>query len=80
MLQNGLAVNPDKSDVIMCGTSQVIAKSATKSVMVVNCNIAINDKVKSFSVILDKCLACDDQGKATCKDIYYHMRPLRHIR
>lgn len=34
MLHNGLALNPDKFEVIMFRTSQAIAKSTIKSVMV----------------------------------------------
>ena len=52
MLQNGLALNLDKSKVIMFGFSQAVTKSTTKSVLV-GSSIAITDKVNSLSVNLD---------------------------
>ena len=80
MLPNGLALNPDKSEVILFGTSRAIASSKIKSVTVAGSHITISDKVNSLGVILDKCLTFDSQVKAMCKAIHYHARFLRHIR
>ena len=79
MLHNGLAFNPDTSEVIMFETSQAIAMSTTSNVLVAVCNITMIDKVKTFSVILDKCLTFYSRVQATCKAIYYHEWALRNI-
>ena len=50
MLHNSLALNPDKSDAIMFGTSRAIASSKIKSVTVAGSAITISDKVKSLKV------------------------------
>ena len=79
MLHTGLALNPDKSEATMFGTSRVIAPSKIKNVTVAGSAITISDKVTSLGVILDKFLKFDSQVKATCKAIHYD-KSLRHIR
>ena len=61
MLHNGLALNSDKSEAIMFGTSQVIVSSKIKSVTVAGSAITISDKGKSLGVTLDKCLTFDSR-------------------
>ena len=48
MLHNGLALNPDKSEAIVFGTSRAIALSKIKSVTVAGSAITTSDKVKSL--------------------------------
>ena len=79
MLHNVLVLNPDKSEAIMFGTSQVIASSKINSVTVAGSANNISDKGKSLGVTLDKCFNFDSQVKATCKAIHYHARSLRRI-
>ena len=50
MLHNGLALNPDKSEAIMFGTSQAIASCKIKSVTAAGSAITISDRVKSLRV------------------------------
>ena len=80
MLHNGLAINADKSEAIMFGTSPAFASSKIKSVTVAGSAFTISDNVKSLGVILDKCFTLARQVKTKCKAIHYHARSLHHIR
>ena len=76
---NGLALNADKSDVIIVGTRQQLRRHA--DLTQVNAagagtQVAVSDSTR----ILDKDLTFDDHFKSVCKNVCYHIRALRHIR
>ena len=79
--QNGMALNPDKSDAIIIGTHQRSSSySNITSIDVAGSAIPLSDHIKVLGVTLDKHLTFDDYVSAVCKSAYYHIRAMRHIR
>jgi hypothetical protein len=78
---NGMALNPDKSEAILLGTTQR-AHSYTHltSVDVAGCSVPLSDHVKVLGVTLDSRLSLDKHIANVCKSAHYHMRALRYIR
>jgi len=78
---NGMALNPDKSDVILLGTRQRSRCHASlRSVDVAGCSVSLSDHIKIIGVTLDFHLSFDKHISFICKSTYYHIRSLRHIR
>jgi len=76
---NGMALNPDKSDVILLGTRQCSRCYASlHSVDVAGCSVSLSDHIKIIGVTLDSHLSLYKHISFICK--YYHIRSLRHIR
>ena len=76
-----MALNPDKSESILLGTSQrVHGYSDLVSVDVAGCLVPLVSRVKILGVTLDPSLSMDRHVDAVCKSAYYHMRSLRHFR
>lgn len=76
-----MALNPDKSEAILLGTTRrASAYSHLISVDVAGCPIPLASQVKILGVTLDKHLTFDRHIDAVCKSAYYHMRSLRHFR
>jgi hypothetical protein len=79
--QNGLCLNPTKSDAILFGTHQRLHHFPTTS----NLNIAgatvnISDKITTLGVTLDSTLTFNPHISAVCKNAFFHLKALRHIR
>ena len=64
MLTNGLALYPDKSEAVVFVTSQAVASSNIKSVVIAESTIVMSEKAKSLGIILDKRLSFDEQVKS----------------
>ena len=78
---NGLALNPDKSDAILFGTSQRShSYTSLISFDVAGSTVPLSDHVKILGVTLDSHLKMDHHVSNVCKSAYYHIRALRHIR
>jgi len=78
---NGMALNPDKSDVILLGTRQRSRTFASvRSVDVAGCSGLLSDNIKILGVTLDCHLSLDKHISSICKSAYYHIRSFRHIR
>ena len=68
LLHNALAVNPDKSEVAMFGTSQRVGKlKQSASVTVAGVKIALTDHVESLGVTFDSHLSFDKHINNICR-------------
>ena len=84
LLNNGLHLNPSKSEAITFFNPrskplQALAESV-KSISVAGSPIKLQSSIKNLGVYLDSRLSFDKQVSETCKASYFHIRALRHIR
>ena len=78
---NGLALNPDKTDVIVFGTHRCArTDEVLESVNVADSLVKPTDKIKLLGVTLDKKLALNTNVGAVCMAAYLHIRAVSHIR
>jgi hypothetical protein len=79
--QNGLCLNPAKSEVMFMGTrSRVAEANRLESVSITGSSIKPADSIKNLGVYLDTNLSFDTQVNNICKTAQFHIRALRHIR
>ena len=77
---NGLALNPDKSEAIVCGTTQSShSLPITSTVNVAVTLVQVSNKVRILGVTLDSRLSFDAHISALSKSCFYHIRTLHHI-
>ena len=79
LTNNGLALNPSKSEVIKFDCRKQTTNQIT-AVKVAGASIQLSPAIKSLRVILDSQLPMDSHVTAVCKACYFHIRALRHIR
>ena len=84
LLNNGLHLNPSKSEAIAFFNPrskplQTLAESV-ESISVAGSPIKLQTSIKNLGVYLDSRLSFDKQVSETCKASYFHIRALRHIR
>jgi len=80
-MQNGLQLNPDKSEALFMGTAtQLRAVSSLKSVSVADVDLLVADSVRVLGVTLDRRLTFDNHTSAIVRSCNYHARAIRHIR
>ena len=84
LLNNGLHLNPSKSEAITFFNPrskplQTLAESV-ESISVAGTPIKLQTSIKNLGVSLDSRLSFDKQVSETCKASYFHIRALRHIR
>ena len=83
-LDNGMLLNPGKSEVLLIGTQAQVKKfaegSARSSIAVACTDIKFSVKLKSLGVTIDQSLSFDDHIKNVVKASNFHIRALRHIR
>jgi len=80
-MQNGLQLNPDKSEAVIMGTAnQLRAASSLSSVKVVGVDLPVAEDIKVLGVILDWCLTFDKHVSAVARSCNYHTQAIRHIR
>jgi hypothetical protein len=81
---NGMCLNPSKSEVLLVGTRQQLEKvnsaAGTSNFKVAGSEIIPETKIKSLGVVFDSELSFDDHVSAVCKAAHFHIRALRHIR
>ena len=78
--ENGLQLNPDKSEAILLGTPQRLKTIDLPSVTVAGSSINTVDKLKSLGVTIDSALTFDQQVKNISRSSYSNIRALRQIR
>ena len=79
--ENGLALNPDKSEAIVIGTGARIRQEGRIDVMTLgSASITVSDSVKSLGVTIDETLSFNTHVNNVCKASYFHIRALRHVR
>ena len=84
LLNNGLHLNPSKSEAIAFFNPrskplESLAESIT-SISVAGSPIKLQSSIKNLGVYLDSKMSFDKQVSETCKVSYLHIRELRHIR
>ena len=84
LLNNGLHLNPSKSEAIVFYNprSKPLAALAEsiETVSVAGSPIKLQTSIKNLGVYLDSKMSFDKQVSETCKACYFHIRALRHIR
>ena len=79
--ENGLALNPDKSEVIVIGTGARNRKEdGISAVTLGDTSIAVSKTVESLGVTLDETRSFNSHVDNVCKAAHFHIRALRHIR
>lgn len=80
-MQNGLQLNPDKSEVLLTGTAtQLRAVSSLTSVSVAGVDLPVADSMRVLGVTLDRRLTFDNHVSAVARSCNYHVHAIRHIR
>ena len=84
LLNNGLHLNPSKSEAIAFYNPRpkplaALAESIG-TVSVAGSPIKLQSSIKNLGVYLDSTMSFDKQVSETCKACYFHIRALRHIR
>jgi hypothetical protein len=78
---NGMALNADKSDVVLLGTSKRRQSYANlSSINVAGTTINLNSTTKLLGVTLDENISLNSHVSAVCKASWFHLRALKHIR
>ena len=81
LAQNGLALNPDKTEVLgICPIWQQGTEALIDVLDVAGVNIKPVEKVKLLGVSLDHRLDYGPHVKNVCANSFYHIRALKHIR
>ena len=79
--QNGLSLNPEKSEAILLGTgARLRREDQIPSVSFAETTVGTRTSVKSLGVTIDSGLTFNEHVDNICKASAYHIRSLRHIR
>ena len=79
--ENGLALNPDKSEAVLFSSSHCAkGLSVISTIDAAGSTVALFRKIKLLGVTLDGNLNFNDQVKNVCRALFFHIRALRHIR
>jgi len=81
-LQNGLQLNPDKSEALIVGTTNQLraVTSSVSSVSVAGVELPVADDIKVLGVVLDQRLTFHKHVSAVAQSCNYHAQAIRHIR
>lgn len=80
-MQNGLQLNPDKSEALIMGTAnQLRAASSVTSLKVAGVDLPVADHMRILGVVLDRRLTFDKHVSAVARSCNYHAQAIRHIR
>jgi len=81
-LQNGLQHNPEKSEVLVIGTSSQlqVATSNLSSVSVAGVDLPVAEKMKILGVVFNRRLSFDSHATTVARACNCHLRAIRHIR
>jgi hypothetical protein len=81
--QNGLAINPVKSEAILVSTAQrakQLTTSGLTSVSVAGAPVAISSKITTLGLTIDKSLTFSKHVQNVSRSCMFHIRALKHIR
>jgi len=81
-MQNGLQLNPDKSEALMIGTANQLhtVSSTVTSVSIAGVALPVADQMKVLDVVLDQRLTFEKQVMAVARSCNYHTQAIRHTR
>ena len=79
--ENGLALNPDRSKVVLFSTTAQHAKglSAISTIDAAGSTVAMSSKIKFHGMTVNGNLNFNDQVKNVCRTLLFHIRALYHI-
>ena len=81
LLQNGLQLNPQKSDVIQFTVGRGRERAdGIDTILISDVRIQPSSIIKSLGVTLDQQLTFDQQVDKVCKACHFHIRALGHVR
>ena len=81
--ENGLTINPSKSEVMLLSTPQrckSLHQGGLTSVSIAGTNIKFSDKITTLGLTLDKSLTFSNHVQTVCRSAMFHLRALKHIR
>jgi hypothetical protein len=79
--QNGLCLNPSKSEAILLGSHQRIRRfPVLTNINIAGTTVGLSNKLTTLGVTLDSTLSFNHHVSNVCKASYFHLRALRHIR
>jgi len=80
--QNGLQLNPDKSEAHIVGTTNQLraVTSSVSSVSVAGVDLPVADDITVLGVVLDRRLTFHKHVSAVARSCNYHAQAIRHIR
>jgi len=81
-LQNGLELNPDKSEALIVGMTNHLRAmtSSVSSVSVAGVDLPVADDIKVLGVMLDRRLSFHKHVSAVVRSCNYHAQAIRHMR
>lgn len=81
-MQNGLQLNPDKSEALVIGTTNQLhaTKTSLTTVSIAGVDLPVVDEMKVLGVVLDKRLSFDSHATSVVRACNYHAWAIRHIR
>jgi len=81
-LQNGLQLNPDKSEALIVGTTNQLRAitSSVSSVSVARVDLPVADDINVLGVVLDRRLSFQQHVSAVARSCNYHAQAIQHIR
>ena len=82
-MQNGLQLNPDKSEALIVGTANQLhdVTSAVTSVYVAGVDLSVANDMKALGVVLDRDrLTFRKHAMAVARSCDYYFQAIRHIR
>lgn len=80
MVEDKLLLNDDKTELLLIGTKQQLAKVSVKHVTIGNTEIVPRSPVKNLGVWLDSNLSMNDHITKTCSAAFYWLYNIRRIR
>jgi len=81
-MQNGLQLNPDKSEALIIGTTAQLhaVASVVSSVAVAGVELPVAEEMKVLGVVLDRRLTFEKHATMVARSCHYHAQAIRHIR
>jgi len=81
-LQNGLQLNPDKSEALVVGTANqlCVVGSSVSSVSVAGVDLPVAEDMKVLGVVLNRRLTFHRHVSIVARSCNYHAQAIRHIR
>ena len=80
LLSNNLLLNDKKTEFLICGTPQQVSKLQTENIKVINANICPVDAARNLGVWFESHLTFNRHISDVCKNSFYHLFNIRHIR
>ena len=79
-LWNGLALNPDKTEVLLLGSAVKLRHiNCANAVIIAGADVSLVDSVMSLRVTIDAPLTFDKHVNKICQASCFHFRALRHM-